>query len=89
MNEREIMDVIEEYTTTDIVMAACLRLQGAYVDSIRLVGKNHNQGLFVFMAINQSSIDDIQSGKVRVDPYGFQMQIKQLTKMVKDVTGQK
>jgi hypothetical protein len=65
-----------ELRTTDIVLAASLKVLGNEMSHIE---KNGNKGTFVFKNISQEVIDDYDLGKLRVEPIAFNNAIKQLT----------
>ena len=74
---------MEEYRTTDIVLAACLRLGDVELVDIELVG---NKGTFVFCNVNSDFVDEYDLGKHQVEPVAFNNMIKQLTTSVKRMT---
>ncbi len=65
-----------ELRTTDIVLAASLKVTGNEMSHIE---KNGNKGTFVFNNVPQDIIDDYDLGKLRVEPIAFNNAIKQLT----------
>ena len=74
------MEVIENYQTSDIVLASYLCLVGFEVAGIECVG---NKGTFVFNGVPQKIIDDFDLGSARVEPVGFNSTIRRLTTGVK------
>lgn len=68
------------YKTTDIILAACLRLHGYEMSEIEL---NGTKGTFVFGDVEDSFINDYDLGKCRVEPVAFNAAIKQLTTSVR------
>lgn len=68
------------YYTTDIVLAAALKVLGYDLDSIEL---NGNKGTFVFNDVDEKFLTDFSLGKVRVEPVEFNNNIKQLTTSVR------
>lgn len=74
-----------EYRTTDIILAACLRLYNHEMVRIEI---NGSKGTFVFEDADgmQILIDDYDLGKVRVEPVSFNNMIKQLTTSVRRMT---
>lgn len=70
----------EFYKTTDIILAACLRLNG--YDMV-VIEKDGNKGTFVFSTVKPEFITDYDLGKVLVEPVSFNNQIKQLTTSVR------
>ena len=71
-----------EYRTTDIVLAASLKVHGFSLSNIERVG-NTNKGTFVFAEVDQEFITDYDLGKVQVEPVAFNNAIKQLTTSVR------
>ena len=65
-----------EFKTTDIVLAASLKVLGARMSHIE---KNGNKGTFVFIDVDAKIIDDYDLGNIRVEPIAFNAAIKQLT----------
>lgn len=74
---------MSEYKTTDIILAACLRLEGFQLASIEVVG---SKGTFVFENVDSDFISNYDLGQVRVEPYAFNNMIKQLTTSVRRMT---
>ena len=70
----------QEYRTTDIILAACLKVHGYTVETIEKVG---NKGTFVFLKIPNQFIIDYDLGKILVEPVAFNNAIKQLTTSVR------
>ena len=69
-----------EYRTTDIILAAYLRLEG--VQMLR-IEKQGNKGTFVFEDVDQNVVEAYDLGRARVEPVAFNNQIKQLTTSVR------
>lgn len=74
---------MEEYKTTDIVLAACLRLEGNEMTRIEL---NGSKGTFCFAGVDDEYVVDYDLGKCRVEPTAFNNMIKQLTTSVRRMT---
>lgn len=68
------------YKTTDIILAACLRLNG--IDMV-MIEKDGNKGTFVFVDVDPEFVSEYDLGKVRVEPVSFNNMIKQLTTSVR------
>lgn len=68
------------YKTTDIILAAVLRLND--YDMV-IIEKEGNKGTFVFADVKISFITEYDLGKVRVEPVSFNNAIKQLTTSVR------
>lgn len=69
-----------DYRTTDIVLAASLRVSGFQMSTIEVVG---NRGTFVFTNVEQKFLTEYDLGNVMVEPIAFNNQIKQLTTSVR------
>ena len=68
------------YKTSDIILAACLRLND--YDMV-LIEKDGNKGTFVFADVNPDFVTEYDLGKVRVEPVSFNNTIKRLTTSVR------
>lgn len=71
---------MKEYNTTDIILAACLRIHGFEVERIE---KQGNKGTFVFVDIPEKFVADYDLGKILVEPIAFNNAIKSLTTAVR------
>ena len=69
-----------EFKTSDIVLAAALKLVGFQLDNIEKVG---SKGTFIFKMVSQDFLSDFNLSKVRVEPVQFNNMIRQLTTSVK------
>ena len=69
-----------EYRTSDIILAACLRVHGFVMTSIE---KQGNKGTFVFSNVTDDFILNYDLGKILVEPIAFNNAIKQLTTSVR------
>lgn len=69
-----------EFHTTDIVLAAYLRVNGYALSSILKTG---NKGTFVFQNVDPTLICDYDWGTAQVEPVTFNNTIKQLTTSVR------
>lgn len=67
-------------STSDIVLAATLKINGFALDRI---DRDGNKGIFVFQEVDQEIVDDFDLGKVLVEPVQFNNAIKQLTTSVR------
>lgn len=72
-----------EYKTTDIVLAASLRVHNYKMNSIEVVG---NRGTFVFENVDDEFLLQYDLSKCTVEPVAFNNQIKQLTTSVRRMT---
>lgn len=68
---------IEVYKTSDIVLAACLKVNGFELSTIEKV--TATKGNFVFMNVSNDFIKQYDLGKVLVEPVAFNNAVKQLT----------
>ncbi len=73
---------MSEYRTTDIVLAASLKVNGFALADIERVG-NTNKGTFVFDNVDDQFVIDYDLSKIRVEPVAFNNAIKQLTTSVR------
>lgn len=69
-----------EYKTSDIVLAAFLKISGCQMTKIEKQGQ---KGTFVFANVDQDLIQSYDLGDARVEPVAFNNMIKQLTTSVK------
>lgn len=69
-----------EYKTTDIVLAAFLRLKGC---SMLCIEKQGQKGTFVFENVSENIVRDYDLGNGCVEPVAFNNAIKQLTTSVR------
>lgn len=69
-----------KYNTTDIILAACLKLNNYTLLNINI---NGNKGIFVFENVDEQFIIDYDLGKHLVEPVSFNNMIKQLTTSVR------
>lgn len=66
----------KSFHTTDIVLAATLKLMGYHLSFIE---KNGNKGTFFFDNVPENVIVDYDLGKLKVEPVAFNNSIKALT----------
>ena len=69
-----------DYKTSDIVLAAFLKINGCDMDRIEKQGQ---RGTFVFKNVDPALVSDYDLGKARVEPIIFNNTIKQLTTSVR------
>ncbi len=74
---------MESFRTTDIILAAVLRLSDIELIDIELTG---NKGTFVFVNVSNEFISRYDLGKCAVEPVAFNNTIKQLTTSVRRMT---
>lgn len=73
-------NTLNEYCTTDIVLAAFLKLSGAY---LLRIDKRGQRGTFVFDDVDESLLNMYDLGNARVEPVAFNNSVKQLTTSVR------
>lgn len=71
---------MSDYKTTDIVLAAFLKISGCQMTGIEKQGQ---KGTFVFVNVDQELVRAYDLGQARVEPVVFNNTIKQLTTSVK------
>jgi len=74
---------MESFKTSDIILAAVLRLSGCELISIELAG---NKGTFIFSNVSDDFVAKYDLGQHLVEPVGFNNMIKQLTTSVRRMT---
>jgi len=74
---------MESFKTSDIVLAAVLRLKDIELIDIEVVG---NKGTFIFTNIDANFLVQFDLGKASVEPVAFNNMIKQLTTSVRRLT---
>ncbi len=62
--------------TSDIVLAAMLKVKGFKLDRIE---KHGNRGVFCFADVESSDLSDFDLGKCQVEPVAFNNSVKALT----------
>ena len=72
----------QTFKTTDIILAAVLKLKG--YELIEIV-RNGNKGTFVFLDVDNEDVNEFDLGKTRVEPVTFNNAIKQLTTSVRRI----
>lgn len=73
------------YKTTDIILAACLKINGYSLDSIKK--GDSSKGIFIFKNIPKEFVANYDLGKTLVEPVTFNNAIKQLTTSVRRMLG--
>ena len=70
--------MIDVYKTTDIILAACLKINGYVLDSIKKVPSgsgDSTKGIFVFKNIPKEFVSDYDLGKILVEPDPLDQQL--------------
>jgi hypothetical protein len=73
--------MIEPYKTSDIILAACLKVSGANLESIKRT--DTGKGVFIFTNVSEEYLSQYDLGKVLVEPVNFNNAVKQLTTSVR------
>ena len=73
-------EIYKEYATTDITLAAVLIENQNTLDRIQVQG---NKGIFHFLAVEKSFLENYDTRKIMVEPITFHAAIKNLTTAVK------
>ena len=74
---------MESFKTSDIVLAAVLRLNDIELIDIEVIG---SKGTFIFTNIDKDFLIQFDLGKSLVEPVAFNNMIKQLTTSVRRLT---
>lgn len=74
---------MESFKTTDIILAAVLRINGVEIIDIEIMG---TKGTFVFCNVDEDFLVQYDLGKVLVEPVTFNNMVKQLTTSVRRLT---
>ena len=74
---------MESFKTSDIVLAAVLRLNDIELIDIEVIGST---GTFIFTNIDKDFLVQFDLGKSLVEPVAFNNMIKQLTTSVRRLT---
>ena len=75
--------IIADYPTTDLCLAATLRLNLVEMSHIRLTGKNKTRGVFHFKDVDREFLDAFDAGNVRVEPGEYHQMARRLTEHVR------
>jgi hypothetical protein len=68
--------------TSDIVLAAALKVAGCPLDSIK---KDGRRGVFCFSSVDDALVEDFNLGRARVEPVSFNNAVRALTTAAKRV----
>jgi predicted secreted acid phosphatase len=69
--------------TSDIVLAAMLKVKGQRLDKIE---KQGNRGIFCFSDVDETMLNEFDLGKSIVEPVAFNNAIKALTTATRRIT---
>lgn len=75
-------DLIHDYKTTHVPLAAYLRLKGVQVSKVTCEGR---RGVFVFGLVARDHIIEFNNGQAVVEPNEFAEKMSQLTQTAKRV----
>ena len=67
------------YKTTDIVLAAVLKMLGYKLDSIEIEGR---RGTFIFVDVDPHSLDEYNYDGIRVEPKEFHAHVRTLSSTI-------
>lgn len=76
-----------EYSTSDIVLAAALKLGNHSLDRVMI--HEGRRGVFVFRNVDDVLVDKIMVGGYMVEPFNFHNEIKHLTTVVAQLKARK
>lgn len=71
---------MKEYKTSDIVLAATLKVHGSHMIRIDIEG---TKGIFVFEDVDDNTLKQFDLGNMMVEPVIFNNTIRQLTTSVR------
>jgi hypothetical protein len=69
------------FSTSDIILAACLKVSGVEIESIKKM--DNGKGVFIFNNVSKEYLSHYDLGKVLVEPVNFNNAIKHLTTSVR------
>ena len=77
------------YGTSDIVLAAALRMQGATLEriSITTLPSGAKRGVFHFADVDDADLIAFDSGKFMVEPVTFNSEVRALNAAIKRASG--
>lgn len=74
--------IIANFKTTDIILAAVLKLKNYKLLDIE---RNGSKGTFVFIDVDQEDVKEFDLGSTKVEPVTFNNTIKSLTTAVRRI----
>lgn len=74
---------MNEYRTSDVVLAAALRVHGVKLERIEKDPQSLRRGVFIFSNVTEEILLEFDAGDMRVEPSAFNQQIRVLTTAVK------
>lgn len=78
-------NLLNEYKTPHVPLAAYLRLKGVQIAEVQHDGK---RGVFVFRNVNRELIIEFNNGAAHVEPNEFAEKMSQLTQTAKRVVSE-
>lgn len=75
--------IYSDFQTTDLVLAAVLRLNDNEMSHIELTGKGRTRGIFHFKEVDSEFLMDFEHGNVRVEPSEFHSMTRRLTDSIR------
>lgn len=79
----------ETYGTSDIVLAATLKMHGAKLDHISITSlpSGAKRGVFHFQDVDDSDLIAFDSGRFSVEPIAFNSEVRALNAAIRRLTG--
>lgn len=79
----------ETYGTSDIVLAATLKMNGVKLDHISITSlpSGAKRGVFHFIEVEDSDLIAFDSGRFTVEPIAFNSEVRALNAAIKRLTG--
>lgn len=80
--------ITKDYGTSDIVLAATLKMHGVEFDriSVTKLPSGMRRGVFHFKNVSVDDLTAFDMGKFSVEPVAFNSEVRQLTAAVKRLT---
>ncbi len=75
--------IYKDFQTTDLVLAAVLRLNDNELSYIELSGKDRSRGIFHFADVDSEMLDNFNQGNVRVEPSEYHAMARRLTDSIR------
>lgn len=80
---------ITPYGTSDIVLAATLKMNGASLDHISITSlpSGAKRGVFHFVSVDDNDLVAFDAGRFSVEPIAFNSEVRALNAAIKRLTG--
>jgi len=75
--------IYPDFQTTDLVLAATLRLNDNEMTHIELSGAQRTRGIFHFKDVDSEFLDAFRDGAVRVEPAEYHFMTRRLTDAIR------